>query len=67
MWPTDIGICFFCQGQALVYAKAVLLIDDHQPQFCEGDIRLEQGMGSYDQERLAAGDTIEALLSLFPL
>ncbi len=46
------------QGQALLHAEAVLLVDDHQGQALEDHFVLEQRMGA-DHHRAAAGDLLQ--------
>src|SRR5690554_1520026 len=60
------GHALFAQGQSLLDAKAVLLVDDYQCQPGKVDILLEQGMGANDHGA-AGGNCGQCLAARFAL
>ena len=52
------------EGEALVDAEAVLLVDHDQPEVAELDAGLEDGVGADDEVDVARGKAGERLLAL---
>ena len=52
----EVGSALFFQGQTLMHAKPMLLINDHQTQTGKDHIVLKQGMRTNHQLCLSGGD-----------
>ncbi len=65
MWPA-LGAGFLAQGEALVYAELVLLIDHHQAQALKSHALLKQGVGTHREGRLAGGEPRGRRCTRFP-
>ena len=60
MWAPGIPFLAF-QGRALAHTKTVLLVDNSHRQFVKAHRGLDQGVGAYDQRKLAARELAECV------
>ena len=56
---TSVAVALGGEGEALVDAEAVLLVDHDQPEVAEVDAGLEDGVGADDEVDVAGGEAGE--------